>query len=163
MSLKDEIEKLIQNEQEKMKSRDKQHADYHQRQRERFIPMQAILKEIAESIETNYLESRIGDDSARIEIGRKDKAYRSTDAYWRIEPNYEIRGGAASEESLFYEKPGFKVEETPYYINTNDMSEGNKIFSDENEVAEYLIKQITKKVAHYRHCESLEQKRKEEG
>jgi hypothetical protein len=159
MSLKDEIEKLIQAEQEKIESRDKQHANYHQRQRERFVSMQAILKEIAESIGPKYLESRIGDDSARIEIGRKEKSYRSTDAYWNIEPNYHIRFGAASEEGLFYEKPGFKVEETVYYID--DMSEDSKIFSDESEVAEYLIKQITEKVAHYRHLEELEQKRKD--
>jgi len=153
MSLKDEIEKLIQAEQEKIKSRDKQHADYQQRQRDRFVAMRAILKEITESIEPKYIESRIGDDSARIKIGR--------DAYWNIQPNYDIRFGAASEESLFYEKPGFKVEEKMYYVN--DMFEDIKTLSDENEVAEYLIKEITEKVAHYRHLEALEQKRKKDS
>jgi len=159
MSLKDEIEKLIQAEHEKIETRDKKHDDYHQRQRDRFVSLRAILKEITESIDPKYLESRIGNDSARIEIGRKEKSYRSTDAYWNIEPNYDVSFGAAADESLFYEKPGFKVEETVYYID--DMSEDNMTFSDENEVAEYLIKKITEKVAHYRHLEALAEKRKE--
>lgn len=149
MGLKIEIEKLIQAEREKIAHRDKQQADYHQRQRDRFVPLRAILNEIAESIDPKYLESKIGDDSARFEMKR--------DAHWSIQPNYDIRFGADSDESRFYEMPGFKVEETVYYIN--DVAEDSKTFTNENEVAEYLIKKITEKVAHYRHMEELEQRR----
>lgn len=159
MSLKDEIEKLISAEQSKLEDRDKKHADYHQRQRDRFASLRVILEEISASIDSKYFESRINDDSATITLGRDEKSHRSTDIDWRIEPNYAIRSQAEAWESLFYEEPGFRVEETVYYIE--DMSEDTKNFPDEQAVSEYLLKKIAEQVAHYRNLESLAAKRKE--
>ena len=40
------------------------------RQRNRFVPLRVILEEISSSIDSRYLKSRIGNDSATIELGR---------------------------------------------------------------------------------------------
>jgi len=162
MSLKDEIEKLIRAEQTNLENRDHKHADYHQRQRDRFASLRVVLEEISASIDSGYLKSRIGDNSATIELGRTEDSSWSTDICWRIEPNYDVRFGAKAGESLFHEKPGFKLEETEYYrFPEYDISEKTQDLPDEQAISQYLIKKITDKVAHYRHMESLAAKRME--
>jgi hypothetical protein len=162
MSLKDEIEKLIRAEQTNLENRDHKHADYHQRQRDRFASLRVVLEEISTSIDSGHLKSRIGDNSATIELGRAEGSSWSTDICWQIEPNYDVRFGAKAGESLFHEKPGFKLEETEYYrFPEYDISEKTQDLPDEQAISQYLIKKITDKVAHYRHMESLAAKRME--
>ncbi|MCE7913081.1 MAG: hypothetical protein DYH15_00070 [Nitrosomonas sp. PRO4] len=161
MSLKDEIEKLIKAEQSKLENRDEKHAQYYERQQKRFAPLRAVLEEICASVDFEYLESRFSNDSATLELGRMEGSSRSTDSRWEIEPNYGVRFHAEAGDSLFYEEPGFKVEETEYYRYPEfDMAEDTKTFEDERAVSEFLVRKIVEKVAHYRHLESLAAKRK---
>ena len=69
MSLKDEIERLIRTEQAKLEERDKKHEKYHERQKMRFAPLRAVLKEIVDSIDPNYIEARFTDWDALIKFG----------------------------------------------------------------------------------------------
>ena len=162
MSLKDEIEKLIRAEQANLQNRDNKHADYHQRQRERFASLRIVLEEISTSIDSRYLKSSIDNYSATIELGRTEGSTWSTDTRWKIEPNYDVRLFAKAGESLIHEKTGFKLEETEYYgLPEYDMSEKTQDLPDEQAISQYLIKKITDKVAHYRHMESLAAKRRE--
>lgn len=162
MSLKDEIEKLISAEQSKLENRDEKHSRFHERQRQRFAPLRAVLEEICASVDSKYLESRIGDDSIILELGRIEGSSRSTDVRWRIEPNYGVRFPAEAGDSLFFEEPGFRVEETKYYRYAEfDMVENTKAFEDEQAVSQYLVRKIAEQVAHYRHIESRGAKRKE--
>ena len=167
MSLKDEIEKLINAERSKLEERDKKDAEYNQRQRQRFASLRVILQEISASVDPKYLESRVDDYSAKIELGRIEKSTRSTETRWEIEPNYTYnfaRHHSEAAESFYSEEPGFKVEETEYsHCPEFDTSEDTKTFQDEQAVSEYLIKKITEKVAHYMYLESLVAKRKEAG
>lgn len=153
MSLKDEIEKLIRAEQGKIETRDSKHEEYRQRRRGRFAPLRAIIQEITDCIEQQYIEAKIGEYEARIKIGNQPESSRSVDAQWHIQPDYDVRFGAASEESLFHEKPGFLVEETVYHMD--DVSEKSMTFEDEKEVSDFLIRNITQRVAHYRHLAAL--------
>lgn len=115
ISLKDEIEKLIQQEQQKIKERDQKHMEYHERQRQRFQPLRALLEELVASVDSKHIESHIFDDHATLEIGEKKDDYFSAETRWEIEPNFDIRFRAEKSESLFNEQPGFRVEETNYY------------------------------------------------
>ena len=49
MSLKDEIEKLVQSEQANLESRDEKRAEYSERQAQRFAPLRRVLEELVES------------------------------------------------------------------------------------------------------------------
>ena len=161
MNSKDEIEKLINVEQAKLEDLETKHVDYRQRQRDRFAPLRIILEEISASIDSKYLESRIDDYSAKITLGRIEKSYRSTDTSWRIEPNHGTNFQPKAGEILFYEEPGFIVEE--YNSHIDDSSEKTEILLDEQAVSEYLIKKITEQVAQYRHLKSLAEKRKKDN
>jgi hypothetical protein len=148
VSLKDEIEKLIQAERQKLESRDRQRTEYHERQRQRFQPLKTLLTEVAASVEAEFIEPRISDDSAVIEIGRKKEGPLFTDIRWRIEPDFEVG-------SVFKPKDGFRVEETAYYrYPESDVSERTHRFEAERHVAEYLIAKIAEKVAFYRHLDN---------
>jgi hypothetical protein len=117
MSLKEEIEKIVRAERDKLESRDQGHKEYHERQRKRFQPMRALLEELATSVDTAHLKASIREDSTTVEVGKKegDRAYFQSDARWRIEPNFQVPFHAQKGESLFSETPGIKVEETVYY------------------------------------------------
>ncbi len=162
MSLRDEIEKLISAEKSNLEDRDKKHADYYQRQRDRFASLRVVLEEISVSINSKYLKSRIGDHSATMYLGRNQGSSWLTDIRWRIEPNYDVRFRPEAGESLFHEEPGFTVEETQYYrLPEDDTLESSKNLPNEQAASEYLIRKIAEKVAHYHHLESLAAKRQE--
>lgn len=156
MGLKDEIEKLIQAERQKLESRDRQHTEYQERQRQRFQPLKALLTEVAASVEPEFIDPRISEDSGVIEIRRKKEGPGFADIRWKIEPDFEVRFHAEKGESLFEPKNGFRVEETEYYrYPESDMSERTHRFEAERNVAEYLIAKITEKVAFYRHLDKI--------
>ena len=56
MSLKDETEKMIQAEREKLESRDEKDQEYKARQKERFKPLRALIEELVATIEPEYIE-----------------------------------------------------------------------------------------------------------
>jgi len=156
ISLKEEIEKLIQSEQQKTEERDQKHADHRDRQRNRFRPLRTLLEELVAAVEPNYIKSHILNDRVTIEIGRKEGDYFSADKRWEIQPDYGVRLTAEKGDSLVYEKPGFRVEERNYYHTPEfDVSEYTHTFETEQETAQYVIKQIAEQVAHYRYLESL--------
>lgn len=115
MSLKDEIEKIIKSEQRKIEQRDQKHTEYHERQRQRFNPLRALLDELVAAVDPNHIASRIFEDHATLEVGKKKNDYFSTETRWEIQPDYDVSFGAEKGESLCCEKPGFRVEETNYY------------------------------------------------
>jgi len=163
MSLKDEIEKLINAEQSKFRDRDRKHAAHHERMRERFASLRVILEEITVSVDSKYLGSRFHDDSALFELGRIEGSSRSTDTRWKIEANYGIRSDADVAEGIYSDEPGFKVEETEYYNYPKyGLSQSTRVFENDRTLSEYLIRKIAEKVAHYRYLESLSAKQKEE-
>lgn len=154
MSLKDEIEKLIQQEQQKIEERDQGHMEYHERQRQRFRSLRSLLEELVSSVDSKHIESRIFDDHATLEVGEKKDDYFSAETRWEIEPNFDVSFQAENSESLFYEQPGFRVEETNYYeFPEYHVSEHKHVFNTEQETAEYIIKKIAEKMAHYRHLD----------
>ncbi len=156
MSLKDEIDKLIQAERKKLKVKDQADEEHHERQRRRFTTMHAVLREIAESIDTQYLEARLDDSRATIKVGKKTReTYWETDIRWLIEPNWGLGG----EIGTFEVRPGFRVEETEYFkYPEREILEETRTFKSESEVAEYLLPKIAEKVAFYRHLEDRSKK-----
>ncbi|MGH7207272.1 MAG: hypothetical protein ACREI2_13815 [Nitrospiraceae bacterium] len=158
MSLKDEIEKLIRQEEQKIEERDQRYTEYHERQRQCFQSLRALLEEVVGSVDSRHIKSHIFDDRATLEVGEKKGDYFSAEVRWKIEPNFDVRLGAEKGESLFYEQLGFRVEETKYYDAPElglGVSENNHVFNTEQETAEYIIKQIAEKMAHYRHLDKL--------
>lgn len=157
MSLKDEIDKIIRAQREKLDARDKKSREHWEKQAERFKPMTALVKELAESVDRKYLRVRILPDSAVIDVGTlKEKDHFESDISWRVEPNYSFH----SDEPIIYRnaegQPGIRVEETEYYrLSDCHSKENRQVLQTEAEVMEYLVSKIAPKVAWYQHAESL--------
>ena len=150
MSLKDEIQKLIDAERQKLVQQDHKIASYHQRQKDNFQSLRALLEEIAKSVEPAYLKSQLSDGQGTLDIGRQECKKFEVDVHWEIKPNFEIKFGAMKGESPFEEAPGFLVEEICYYrFPEPDRTEQKLIFESEQAVIEYLLKIITAKVAYF--------------
>jgi hypothetical protein len=148
MSLKDEIEKMIQAEQAKLEIRDQKERDYHETQRDRFAPLKEVLREITNAIDRKYTDLSISDDRATISLG-----YRSNDLHWVIGPDFDVRFGAASDEGLFESRPGFRLEETIYHYG-GDFSESTKNFDCQQSLVEYLVTNLVERTAQFRHLNS---------
>lgn len=152
MSLKDEIEKIIQAERKKLEIRDQKSNEFRQRQKELFKPMVALLNEMKESFEQKYLEVKIYDDRARIKSGYLKGGLFNCQNQWTVQPNFRISVPIQIDEPLC-DEPGFKVEE----INRESFGipafEQTLTFETETDTIEYLIKEIARDVAENRHLE----------
>jgi hypothetical protein len=155
MSLKEEIEKLIKTEQQELERADHLQDEFRKRQRERFKPMLVLLQELLKSIDNTYLKINIREDSASIEVDEEEENILP-DIRWNIEPNFEIDMSRENiSKGLFFDVPGFRVEEIRSYEYPDyDVTEKTKIFTSVTEVGEYLIQNIAKQIAGYRHRES---------
>jgi len=91
MSLKDEAEKLIQVEREKLKARDQKLQRWHERQRKRFTKMRAVLSEIVESTDPQYIKAQFADSSAIITVGWNNERYSLGSIKWRIAPDQDFK------------------------------------------------------------------------
>lgn len=159
MGLKEEIERVVAAERQKLAARDQSHAEYHEVQRRRFQPMRALLEELAASVEPTYLEIQLDESSATLEVGDKGKQHSNIDIRWEIEPDYEIASPIDEGQGLFREKSGFRVDEKKYYYMPEyEVFESTRKFATEAEVAEYLIREIAKELAQYRHFADLRTK-----
>lgn len=168
MSLKEEIEKLIQMEQRKLATSERKENDFRARQQQRFAPLRKVLDELLISVESRYLRGRISDQSATIEVGKTLSGSFETDIRWEIEPNFGTSLSAKKQEGRFREEAGFRVEETEYFHSLElfhpesaDPSEQTHIFATESQVGEYLAKKVAKKVAFYRRLDSLANRAKQ--
>jgi hypothetical protein len=92
MSLKDEIDKLIQAERSKLDQKEVATKIYGEKQQQRFQPMRRTLEEIVQSIAPSYMESEFGERDARIKLGLRDatSGYLKEEISWHIEPNYRF-------------------------------------------------------------------------
>ncbi|MDH4032072.1 MAG: hypothetical protein OEU49_14570 [Chromatiales bacterium] len=163
MSLKEEVEKLIRSERAKIQSRDKKHEEYHERQRERFRPMCALLEELAASVDQDHIliEVHALETSATITVGSREGGNRfETEISWSVEPNFDVDWHGDRGESLFNEEPGFKVEETRYGGFDLDASDyvQHLTFETESDVMQYIVPKVADRIAFYQHCEELKEK-----
>ena len=154
MSLKEEIEKIIQLEQQKQELRDQKRAMLHERQRERFRLMRVLLVEIVASVEPAYVRARIAKDSAKIEVGEKVGDRFHKDITWKIEPIVAGRSSVKKEETLSDQEPGFLIEEMDYYTNPEYPSSNSQTLTAEQEVAKYLVKKMAERIAFHRRLRS---------
>ena len=163
MSLREEIEKLILLEQEKLATHERKENEFHARQRERFAALRKVLDELLGSVESAYLRGQVSDQSATIEVGKSTHSRSfETDIRWEIEPNFGTRSSGKEDEGLFHEEGGFRVQETQYYNSLGlfhpesaEPSERTHVFATELQVCEYLAKRVAEKVAFYRHSAGL--------
>ena len=141
MSLKDEIEKLIQAERNRLAALDEKRTESKEHQRQRFQVLRALLEEVAEAMDTEYLDIMFIDKIAYIRVGIGAKA--EGDADWQIEPNYK-----GDWEDGIYPLPGFRV-----LYSGNLYREKELIFQTEEEVIQYILPKITKTVVYFEHLE----------
>ena len=150
MSLRDEIEKIIQLEQQKQDLREQKRAMLHERQRERFRLMRVLLVEILASVEPAYVQARIAKDSAKIEVGEKVGDRFHKDITWKIGPVVAGRSSAKKEEPFPDGEPGFLIEEVDYYTNPEYPTSSGRTLTSEREVAKYLVKRMAERIAFHR-------------
>ncbi len=161
MGLKEELNRLIAAEREKLEARDRQHSAFHDVQRSRFAPLRAALSELAQAVEATCLRLRLHDTSALLELGYERDGHFHTELRCEIQPNFDTDFRAARGASLFREAPGYRVEETQYFEYPEyDTAEHSAVFDDESSLAEHLAQKIAEHVAHRRHLAAIAQRRK---
>ncbi len=153
MSLKDEIEKLIQDEQRKIRDRDRETKKYYSKLRECFAPLRKLLEQLVVSIEKPYIKSRIDDQKATLEVGREENGRFLADVRWEIEPHYST--DTADHEESLSQPVVFSIGETHYFRMEDEVLENAERFDTDHAVVEYLMRCIAEKIAHYRHLQSL--------
>ena len=155
MSLKDELEKKILEEKNKL---DQERADidqekmaFRERQRDRFQSIRPLLEELVAAIEKQpeeskreilrYLDNEVG---AIIILW-----IRLVNMDWTIQPNYEIVSPLFSPEQRYYEeRPGFRVKEIDHEEQDDNV---DLEFETKEEAIQYLVGAIAKKIAYIQH------------
>jgi hypothetical protein len=161
MTLKDEIERIIQAEQKKLDDKDQKQSNYYRIQCERFQPLRKVLEQILESVEKSYLRPQLTDSTATLEVGRVEGGHFLRDVRWEIEPNY--KWGVNEELGALRGEPGFRIEETSYcYLPEYSENERSFTLASEQDVAGHLVNTIAKQIAWYRHLETLADRRKKQ-
>src|SRR5262245_7583633 len=142
MSLKEEIDKLIQSERAKLENRDKERAEIDEQTRLRFQPLKVLLREIVESFDSKYIKAHFGDMVASIAIDNTT---------WNISPSRQFNFG----KNVYQLKDGFEIKETSHYdfsgFEEAETIEQTKMFPNEQDVATYLTVEIAKEVAYHQH------------
>ena len=158
MSLKDEIEKLIQAEQQKLDIQGQKDKERLRRAEKRFRPLAALLKEVANSVEKEFLETIILAGNAIVKVGKRENELFYDSIVWEVYPEPAVFGYQENGELGWILKEGngkvsFIVNETTYYFE--GMNQKSFTFETEQEVIEYFIKKISKEVAHQRRLKKL--------
>ncbi len=164
MGLKEELEKIVQAKRQKIDDRDDADRDFYAEKKNRFTVLGNLLRELSDEIDPRHGEVKIFDDRARILLGRKQssgvRSFREEDTDIEIEPDFEINLGTGTFTNL----DGFRVEQTETYRYPEyDTFESTKRFPTEEDVMEYLLKEIGEKIAHYQHLDELAAKRDEKS
>lgn len=139
MSLKDEIEKIIQAERDKLRAKNLYQDEYNARQTARFQPLAAVFSELLDSIDSRFARGKVHMSHAIIEVGDTNaKGDFSRELTWEIQPNYSIDGAM-----VFHEQPGFRVNETHY----PDIYENRRVVPTEKAAVEAIAEKIGEKIA----------------
>jgi hypothetical protein len=121
MSLKEEIDKRIEAERERLEVAAQKEREYYERQRQRFAPLAALLAEIKASVEPKYLNATVSEGLAIVRVGRLSGGQSEVALKWEIAPN----GPDTSVDLGQCVSPGqhgFRIEETRYYNAISEFS-----------------------------------------
>lgn len=162
MSLRDEIQKLIDAEQAKLRGVDQANSTVLRGRVGRFRALRAVLEDIVASVEPQFLQAQLSAESATLSIGRTEESRFQTKREFRIEPSVSVDFNGPSKPTL-QEETGFTVEETEYIeYPHSDLAEEEHHFATEKEVASFLIEAIAKEIAEAKHLEELKKRIAEE-
>jgi hypothetical protein len=146
MSLKDEIEKLVQAEKAKLDAADRNHDEFYARQIQRFRPLKTVLEQFVHSVDARFLKASISDGQAAFQVGRNwaTKGCQK-DITWEIQTNHSMRMMDVME---LRDEEGFVIQETRYfYAPSHDTIEKRHTFKSETELVQYLARAISKEIA----------------
>ena len=149
MSLKDEIETLIQAEQVRLKVKEQRECEYLKTRCVRITALKEILREITSPIEPRYVEVDIDDDCARVRLH-----YHRTGLHWTIKPDSAANFGVESDDNLLESGNGFLLSEIIYHFD-GKQSIKEKNFDSLQLLVEYLVSQIVERAAQIRHWQSI--------
>jgi hypothetical protein len=154
MSLKDELDKVVQTERAKLETADRLCAEFPERQRQRFRALRALVEELAAAADPRFLRTQIDGDGATVEVGRRKRDPSSfvTDMQWEMRPNYSIHFDATSFSYRFRDEPGFRVAETrcPRFP-ADDATTTTLVFKTEALLVDHLVQTIATRIAAYLH------------
>lgn len=132
-------------EQQKLDTQGQKFNEFYQRQEERFKPMAALLKEVANSVEKEFLKIEMFKDHSTVRVCKvENKKNFKESIVWKVQPNYGFSLFHKEDGTMYYEEPGFEVKETIWLMD--DFREKTLTFETEQETVEYLIKKISKEV-----------------
>jgi len=137
MSLKEEIERRIEAERERLEVSAQKAREHYERQRQRFAPLTALPAEIKASVEPKYLNATVSEGFAIVRVGRPSKGRFEVALNWEIAPNGPDTS-ADFGQCVSPAQAGFRIEETRYYNMTSEFSESQHVFADARAVGEYL-------------------------
>jgi hypothetical protein len=152
MSVKDDFDRIVGMERAKLESAARRHAEFPERQQQRFRPLQLLLEELGASVDGRFLRIRMEDSGATVEVGKPkpDASFFATDMQWQLRPNYSLHFSASARDYLFNEEPGFRVAETrcPRFP-ADDAFTTILLFETETQVIEHLVQMVAKRIAEY--------------
>lgn len=132
-------------EQQKLDTQGQKLKEFYQRQEERFKPMAALLKEVANFVEKEFLKIEMFKDHSTVRVCKvENKKNFKESIVWKVQPNYGFSLFHKEDGTMYYEEPGFEVKETIWLMD--DFREKTLTFETEQETVEYLIKKISKEV-----------------
>lgn len=163
--LKGEIEKIVTREQEKLREEDRRDEEFLAEQCRRFQPMRALLQELVASGGADHLKATIQDSMAVLEVGKMEAetSHFETDVSWWIEPNAEL--GDADDPFGLRATAGVSIKEIEYnrlpsYVmqrlkdfGYGDTMERSLTFETATDAVQYMVEEIAKRLALYRHID----------
>ena len=163
MGIKEELSKIIDAERQKYEEEDRADDEYSEQKKQRFNPLAAVIKQLADEIPDNYGKVHLHDDRAYISLSRKDPrtGYRETDVNLLLEPNNKHSFTGERYEDILLD--GFKVEETNHYHQPEyEAFESTHHFPNEEELMVYVMEVVGKKIAYYQKLEGIREKAEKE-
>jgi hypothetical protein len=143
MTLKEEIDAIINQKQAALLKKNAESNIAHDRRIEKFAPMIALLKDIVASIDPQYIQAGYYSFQASISIGRLRDGHFNCMTRWEISGRREIKMRTLE----FFDLDGYTIHEESYYDEDPFLIELHTNYPDESSVANYLINEISDYVA----------------
>ena len=158
MSLKDELEKIIDAESRATTSVDQLGEAFGNRQKVRLDEVRPLLTEFAEAVDESYVRVRMSDARVVIDVGDtpSDADRFEIDGRWELEPNPEVRFLAEPGAEHLRPKSSFIVRKTLYLrplMEPENLSWDRMEFDSGVEAFQFVFQEVAKQIAHHRRLE----------
>lgn len=155
MSLKDELEKIIDAESRDLKHQDRPTATLNRLQKDRFDEVRPLFTEFAEAVDDAFVKVRLTDARVVIDVGDQpsDEDLFEIDGRWELEPSPAPRFLAEPGHRALRRRSGFVLWKTMYLrplMEPDNLTWDRLDFDSGEEAFDYVMRDVAKQVARCR-------------